>query len=123
MGVVKVATSRWIYRLLDGVYLRGGFYDPGYDPTTESLDAFIDERHPDPRTERGPGRRPATAQEITDYDAAQTDAQADAVLTAAKVSAAFVIWHLNQHHAMTLATVRQAVIDGRAQIKTIYKAL
>src|ERR1043166_1281551 len=69
-----MATSTWVYRLADGMYLRGGFSDQSFDPATEGVDHFPDANpHPDVRPPKGPGRQPRTPAEIAAYDAAQPE--------------------------------------------------
>ncbi len=75
--------SRWVYRLADGMYVRGGFNDPEYDPSTEAVAEFQDaDPHPNIREERAnvPGcdshdtgcalgsRVPASGREKDDFD-------------------------------------------------------
>ncbi len=67
--------SRWIYRLSDARFLRGGFaVDQPYDPATEGLAVFPDnDPHPDQRRHRYANvtplpRRDATPAEIAAYD-------------------------------------------------------
>jgi hypothetical protein len=67
-----MAISRWIFRLSDGQYLRGGFYDPDFDAATEALDEFPDaDPHPDVRLHKGPGRQLRSQAELDAYDLAQ----------------------------------------------------
>lgn len=76
-----MAISRWIYRLTDDAWLRGGYgVDPSYDSATEGL-AELGEAHPDPRLERHDAasptrRRPAMAAEIAAYDEKVLDSRA-----------------------------------------------
>jgi len=91
-----MAISKWIYRQTDDQYLRGGFYEPDYDPATEGVDQFLDaDPHPNPRTERhkaGGGKRAATAQEITEYDTSTLDTQAQVIYDGDKALKALVLW-------------------------------
>ncbi|SRR5216684_2992170 len=69
-----MATSTWVYRQSDGLYLYGGFYQPTFDPVTQGSDTFPDAApHPDPRLQRHDavkgGTRLATVSEIAAYDA------------------------------------------------------
>lgn len=78
------AVSRWVARRSDGVFLRGGYWEPTIDPVVEVLVLFSDSNpNPDVRLERwdgDKGKRPATAPEIAAYDATVLDAQADSDL-------------------------------------------
>lgn len=69
-----MATSRWVYNRATGVFSRGGFYDPTYDPETEGIAEFPDaDPAPDVRRDRYDsehGKRPATDEELTTYDVA-----------------------------------------------------
>jgi len=60
--------TTWVYRLADGVFLRGGFYMPSFDPGTEGLAQFPDaDPHPDIRLHRYDatlGKRLATPGEL-----------------------------------------------------------
>lgn len=92
-----MSISTWVYRKNDGQFLRGGFYDPPFDPSVEDVVLFQDaDPHPDPRLQRFDatlGKRPATAPEVAAYDAAQLDATAaggvdtDRIIRAAMIAA------------------------------------
>lgn len=66
--------SRWVYRLSDAMFLRGGYSDTPYDPATEGVAEFPDDdAHPNPRLHRWANvtprpKRDATAAEIAAYD-------------------------------------------------------
>jgi hypothetical protein len=82
----------WVYRLSDGVFLWGGYYDPtipgsGFDPTVMGVDTLpaVDglSEHPDPARERyaaaSPTRRRwATTAETTVAETARLDAEVEA---------------------------------------------
>ena len=78
-------TSKWVYRLSDGLFLYGGFYEPGFNPVTEDVVSFPDaDPHPNVNTERYDAarptkRRPATTEEQTAARLAVVDAEADLV--------------------------------------------
>lgn len=124
--VVVMAVSTWVYRKSDGQYLRGGFYDPTFDPAIEATEQFQDaDPHPDVRLQRGPGRRPATAPEIAAYDDAQATVAGD--LSTQKLLLATVIFFTQRQNEVRTqptqvlpALSAQAVRDG---ILTIYKGL
>lgn len=101
---------RWIYRLSDGEFLYGGPYRPEYDP---GISGAIDlPHHPDVRTERydsAGGIRPATVQEMADFDAAQTNARANGHLDGDKLVKALAIWTA-QRLNVPLATARQEIL-------------
>lgn len=80
-----MATSKWVYRKSDGQYLRGGFYEPEFDPATEGVDEFPDhDPHPDLRLEKGPGRIKRSPSEIAIYDAQRSDSEASATINTNK---------------------------------------
>lgn len=85
---------KWIYVLATGEWLYGGPTEPDYNPATQGCALLL--RHPKPRTERhGAGPtfiRPATAQEMLDYDAAQLDSQVTARFDTEQLTKAVAIW-------------------------------
>jgi hypothetical protein len=102
-----MAISRWVYRLVDGLYLHGGFYvaPPDYDPAVEGLDEFQDaDLQPDRRLHRGPGRRLATPVEIAAYDDAQANAYLDGDAVGKDVRAALLV--IADLHGLTLAQIK-----------------
>jgi len=73
-------------------------------------------RHPIPRLERydgAEGIRPATAQEISDYDAAQQDAQSLSRFDNEQLVKALAIW--------TAGKLGVSLAIAKAEILTIYK--
>jgi hypothetical protein len=80
-----MASARWIVRLSDQAFLRGGYFvDLTYDPATETLVELGEvATQPDPRLERYDAtaetkRRAATAAEVTAHDDALASLQYDA---------------------------------------------
>lgn len=77
-----MATSKWVYRVSDSLFLRGGFYDPAYDSAHEGVVSFQDaDPHPDVETERydatsSTKRRPATQAELDIATATRIDTEA-----------------------------------------------
>lgn len=68
----------YVYRLADGLFLRGETIKPDHDPTTEGVDWFPEHLRPDARLERYDSKsptkkRPATEQEIEEYDGVKKD--------------------------------------------------
>lgn len=110
--------NRWVYRLSDTLFLRGGFSDPVFDQATEGVVVLPDERFPDPVRERcdpaAPSRRrPATAQEIAAIEDARKDADID---------------QQKALRALAQATFELKTTDWTAQqfrdrIKAIYRSL
>ena len=54
---------------------------------------------------------------------AEINAQAAAALTAAKVTIAFLEWHLVDKHSLTTAQAKATIVAALPLIKTIYKSL
>lgn len=107
---------KWIYRLSDGVFTEGGAYDPSPSPSTHGLVVLT--RHPDRRTERYDGSggiRPATSQEIADYDAAQVAGPALGRFNGEKLVKAVAIW--------TAGKLNVPLATARAEILAILKTL
>jgi len=100
---------KWVYDLTSSEYLFGGNVDPPFDPATQGVDTFQDtEPHPDARLERHAltgGRRPATTQEITDYDQIRAQMALDSLKTLKALS--LVVADL---HGLTPAQIRAQVI-------------
>jgi hypothetical protein len=106
----------WIYRLSDNQFLFGGPYDPVFNPATEGL--ITTTRHPDPRTERYDGAggiRPATEQEITDYDIGQVAEQALSRFDNEKLVKALAIW--------TAGKLSVPLGQAKTEILEVYRAL
>ena len=127
VGLTEAAESRWVYRLSNGQFLRGGFYAVTHDPATEGV-VSLGERHPDPRTERFDPvtkTRPATAPEIAAYDAEQLDAQAVASVDTEKALKAIVVYMRTQLNVLRVAAGMSALTaaEVRAGIIQAYKAL
>lgn len=108
-----MAEHRWIYRLADGVFLRGGFCDLSFDPAIEGVVRFDDaDPAPHVRTERADGAggtRPATGPEIAAFDAAQADTQVTARIDQDRILKALVIW-LAQRFGIPPAQARQELL-------------
>jgi hypothetical protein len=104
--------TRWVYRLSDGLFLHGGYYEPSYDPATQGV-ASLD-GHPNARTQRWDGAaiRAATAPEIAAFDADAADGAVDAISRFDKV---LVRW-IAQRAGITLAT-------AIAELKVINRSL
>ncbi len=111
----------YIYRLSDGQFLRGlKGNTPDYDPATEGLQTYDTAARPDLRTERYDAaspmqKRPATAQELADWDAARQTAREQAQFDEAKMLKAVAIWTA-QRLGVPLAT-------ARAEILAVYRGL
>ncbi len=106
----------WIYAKSTGEWLSGGPCEPRYDPATQGVCVLV--RHPDPRLERYDGAtssRPATTQEISEYDAAQLTAIALGRFDHEKLVKAVAIYFA-QKMAIPLAT-------AKSDILTIYRGL
>lgn len=106
----------WVYDKTSGVFLYGGPYQPSYDPATQSVLSVS--RHPDPRLERADaqqGIRPATVQEVADYDAMQATQTAQNRFDGEKLVKALAIWAAQKLN-VSLAT-------AKSELLTIYKGL
>jgi hypothetical protein len=100
----------WVYELSTQAFLYGGPCDAAHDPITQGVVKLS--RHPKPRLERYDGAgsiRPATAQEITDYDAAQKDEQTTRQFDSEKLTKAVAIWTAQQFN-IPLAQARQEIL-------------
>lgn len=105
-----VMMMKWIYRTTDNQFLYGGPYDPSYDAVTQGLVVLA--RNPTPRTERFDGAggiRPATAQELSDYDAEQGDSRALGQFNGEKLVKAVAIWTAGRLN-VPMATARQEIL-------------
>jgi hypothetical protein len=107
-----MSTIKWAYKLATGEFTVGGPCEPLYDPTTEAVVSLP--RYPDLRTERydvsAPGGiRPATAEEISAYDAARSDERAKAQFDGDKFMRAIAIWTA-QRLGVPLAQARQEIL-------------
>lgn len=120
-----MANSKWIYRKVDSVFLRGGFYDPPFDALVEGLVEFPDaDPHPDPRLNRFDpvvGKRLATADELLAYDAAIVAASATRDIDEQKAIKAAVICSLWGRLARQPTTAE--ISAERTRFINIYKAL
>lgn len=117
-----MAVSRWVYRKADGVFLFGGFYDAQPLDASAGVVEFSDaDPHPDPRLQRfdaALGKRPATPQEIADYDAARKDAAAvDDVDDNKALSALARVTH------KYLPAGKPTLAAFAAEVKALYKTL
>jgi len=101
---------RWVYELSTGIFLYGGPYEVTVNPLTQGVVLLL--RHPNPRQERydGAGRvRPATVQEISDYDAGQLDARSKNQFDGEKLVKALAIWTAGKLN-VPLATAKQEIL-------------
>lgn len=112
------------YRLSDGQFLCGWPQRPPYDPATEAVQTYPEHLRPDMRRHRFDGtvvgpdkKRPATAQELADYDAARADEAALAQFDGPtqKMIKALAIW------AAQRLNIQPAT--ARAEILAIFKGL
>lgn len=107
---------KWIYRLSDNEFLYGGPSEQSYGAGTQGLVELT--RHPDPRTERYDGAggvRPATAQEIADYDTGQVNEQSLSRFDNEKLVKALAIW--------TAGKLNVPLNTAKQEILTIYRVL
>jgi hypothetical protein len=103
---------KWAYNRVTGEFVTGGPCEPPYDPATEDVVRLP--RNPDKRTERydasaPEGIRPATAEEISAYDAAQTDERVKGQFDGDKLVRAVAIWTA-QRLGVPLAQARQEIL-------------
>jgi hypothetical protein len=103
---------KWAYKIASGEFTRGGPCEPPYDPATEAVVQLP--RYPDARTERydasAPDRiRPATAEEIRAYDAAQTEERMRNQFDANQLVKALASWTA-QRLGVPLAQARQEIL-------------
>lgn len=107
---------RWVYHLTTQEFLFGGPCEPTYDSGTQGLVTLS--RHPKPRLERYDGAggvRPATVQEISDYDAARQVEQEQNRFDGEKMLKALAIW--------TAGKLNVPLATAKAEILTIYRGL
>jgi hypothetical protein len=100
----------WVYALSTGTFLYGGPYEAPFDPVTQGV--LLVDRHPKPRLERyngAGGIRPATAQEIADYDAAALIARTAERFDSEQLVKALAIWTA-QKLSVPLATAKQEIL-------------
>lgn len=120
-----MAMSTWVYRKVDGQFLRGGFYDPTFDPAVESVVQFPDaDPTPDVRLSRFDavlGKRLATAPELASYDAAVADTTAAADVDANLVIRAAMIAVLWQ--ALGTPPTGPQIAGMRVKFIATFKAL
>lgn len=121
---------KWVYRLATSEFVSGGTLDPSFNVLTENVVTLL--RDPDRRLERYDGSlsskiRPATAQEIADYDEAKLDEEASAATNG--VSPAFTAlrqWVLEQINVLRAIVVPAlpALTEAAqlADLKAKYKA-
>ena len=107
------------YRLSDGRFLRGMSSPPEYDPATEAMQSYPEHLRPDLRTERFDAasptkKRPATAQELADYDAERAQAAALAELDGPdrKMLKAALIWMAGKM-GVPIETAKQEILTIR----------
>jgi len=110
----------WIYRLADGVFLRGGPYEPDYDLTTEGRVVLPDEQMPDIARERYDGtrrskRRLATDQELADAQSRRIDAQLEGALVTGDV----IIRAAFAHLAEVVTAIHDGTFDLAAQDQAV----
>lgn len=105
----------WIYRVADGVFLRGG----PVEVIAESGEAVVVlARHPKPRAERYDGAggiRAATVDEIAAYEVAQKQAQVSSAFDGNKDLLALSMW-VAQRMTVSLATARQEILTIRRSL-------
>ena len=99
----------WLYDISSGLFLHGGPCEvtPGSGQSVAKL-----HRNPKPRTERYDGVdgiRQATAQEISDYDAAQATKQTAERFDSEQLVKALAIWTA-QKLGIPLNTARQEIL-------------
>ena len=105
----------WVYVIATQEFIAGG---PCELPVQAGQAVARLVRHPDPRTERYDGAgdiRPATAQEISDYDAAQLVGQTTARFDSEKLVKALAIW--------TAQKLNVPLATAKAEILTILRGL
>ena len=110
------------YRLSDGQFLCGWPQRPDFNPATEAVQTYLEHLRPDMRLHRYDATAPekkrlATAQELSDYDAARADEGAVAQFDGPtqKMIKALAIWSAQKLN-IPLAT-------AKAEILTIFKGL
>lgn len=115
-----MATNRWVIHTASGEFKYGGFYEPTGPDQAYSVVEIPDESMPDLRTERydatsATKRRPATAQEIADYDAAQLDATAKQAAVPRAVKAMLLFYLRDKLGRNPTAAERAAARDAFVQ--------
>ena len=103
-----------IYRLSDQQFLRGAVSPLEFDPLTEGLQVYPKHLRPDMRAERfdaeSPSRkRPATAQERNDYDAARQTQDEQVRFDQEQLVKAVAIWAAGKLN-VPVGTARQEIL-------------
>lgn len=105
----------WVYEISSGQFLRGG----PCEQHASAGDAVVAlKRNPKPRVERYDGAgeiRPATAREISDYDAARLAEHAADRFEEEKLVKALAIWTAQKLN-IPLATARQEILAIRRSL-------
>ena len=102
---------RWVYEQTTGQFLYGGPCEQAFDSLTHGVVLLA--KHPDRRTERYDGAwgvRPATAQEVSEYDAAQLDERTQGRFNDEKLVKALAIWTAGKLN-VPRATARQEILE------------
>ncbi len=91
--------NNWVYRLADGMFLYGGFYEPTFDPLTQGVVTLPDERMPDRELEMFDAgsptkRRARTADERAAAQAAMLNAKLEEALATGDVIIRAAFTHL-----------------------------
>lgn len=100
----------WVYDRTTNEFLFGGSYDPAINPALHGVATVI--RHPNARLERYDGTggiRPATAQEITNYDAARVTEQSLSRFDNEKLVKALALWVAGKLN-VPVATAKQEIL-------------
>jgi hypothetical protein len=101
---------KWVYDLVTNEFLHGGPCEPVFNADTQGLVELS--RNPEPRRHRYDGVngiRPATDQEITDYDAAQLVRQSLGRFDDEKLVKALAIWTAGKLNVPP-ATAKQEIL-------------
>jgi hypothetical protein len=107
---------KWVYDISTDAFICGGPYEPVCNPVTQRIVELS--HHPDPRTERYDGAggiRPATAEEVSDYDVAQKDAQSLSRFDDEQLVKALAIW--------TAGKLNVPLAQAKQEILAIYRGL
>lgn len=118
-----MANSKWVYRLADGIFLRGCFCDHPFDSSVEGVVEFLDSDAPDPRTQRFDsvkGKRAATAQELITFDDSQSDDRAKSEVDGKTIKAALLAIYWQVLGTRPTPVQIQAL---RTKFITVYKEL
>ncbi len=94
-----MAINKWVYSLVDGRFLRGGFTEPDFDPAVEGVAEFLEEDVIDTRLHRfdeTTGKRDATPEEITAADTIRTDEDAISAVEGRAIRACLIASLWNQ---------------------------